>query len=237
MNKAKCFLSFAVVFFSMTLTAMAFAGDWHIKGDLFIDTNDDLIKDGGEPDLPSDATISCTGPGMNKGTGGTETKSTKKSFDFDTHKKPGLYTLTATDIDDHSVNTPNPVMVTMEKSEINVNFGYDDEDLKKLSISGRVFEDKNCNGERKGGEKGLEGVTITLNPGAITTLTKHDGKYKFKDKDLPAGIYTVQETDPSGYCSTTPNTITVILVKKKVKNKDFGDHKLGVSPQNDSCCQ
>ena len=116
----------------------------------------------------------------------------------------------------------------------------DDKDPKKLSIRGRVYEDKNCNGERKGGEKGIEGVTITLNPGAITTLTKHDGKYKFdgkhKDEDLPAGIYTVQETDPSGYCSTTPNTITVILVKKKVKNQDFGDHKIGVSPPDNSCC-
>ena len=111
----------------------------------------------------------------------------------------------------------------------------DDKDPKKLSIRGRVYEDKNCNGERKGGEKGLEGVTITLNPGAITTLTKHDGKYKFKD--LQAGTYTVQETDPSGYCSTTPNTIAVILVKKKVKNQDFGDHKIGVSPPIDPCCQ
>ena len=102
-----------------------------------------------------------------------------------------------------------------------------------LSIEGKVFDDKNCNGQRNGPDTGISGVTITLNPGAITTTTAGDGTYSFTG--LNAGAYTVKENDPSGYCSTTPNKVTVKLAKKKVTNIDFGDSKKSISPP-DECC-
>ncbi|OGL39303.1 MAG: hypothetical protein A3C43_11870 [Candidatus Schekmanbacteria bacterium RIFCSPHIGHO2_02_FULL_38_11] len=37
------------------------------------------------------------------------------------------------------------------------------------AIEGKVFEDKNCNGQRNGGDGSIAGVTITRDPGAITT--------------------------------------------------------------------
>lgn len=103
-----------------------------------------------------------------------------------------------------------------------------------LKIFGTVYNDKNCNGNRNGSENGIGGVTITLNPGAIVTVTNPGGNYKFEN--LSAGTYTVTETDPGGYCSTTPNTRTVILAKKNVQNQDFGDSKMSVSPPDESCC-
>ncbi len=103
-----------------------------------------------------------------------------------------------------------------------------------LSISGRVFNDKNCNGQKNGPDIGIGGVTITLNPGAITTTTAGDGSYSFSG--LNAGTYTIKETDPAGYCSTTPNKIGVQLAKKNIKNQDFGDSKIAVSPPGESCC-
>jgi len=103
-----------------------------------------------------------------------------------------------------------------------------------LKIFGTVYNDKNCNGERNGGDKGIGGVTLTLNPGAVVTVTNPGGNYKFEN--LSAGTYTVTETDPAGYCSTTPNMRTVILVKKNVHDQDFGDSKVSVSPPDESCC-
>jgi len=103
-----------------------------------------------------------------------------------------------------------------------------------LKISGRVYDDKNCNGQRNAGDIGIGGVTLTLTPGPVVTLTAADGTYSFSG--LVAGTYTVTETDPAGYCSTTPNKITVKLGGKNAQNINFGDSKIDVSPPGESCC-
>ena len=106
-----------------------------------------------------------------------------------------------------------------------------------FTISGKVFNDKNCNGHINAGDLGIGGVTITLTPpiGPSTmTSTAPDGTYSFTG--LAAGTYTVTETDPSGYCSITPNIKTVKLVKKDAKNINFADSKIEVSPPGESCC-
>ncbi|RMF97933.1 MAG: hypothetical protein D6734_01095 [Candidatus Schekmanbacteria bacterium] len=120
-------------------------------------------------------------------------------------------------------------------------------------IKGTVFNDKNCNGIKNPGESGIAGVLITLNPTGQTDITNHKGKYEFKK--LKEGIYTVIETDPEGYCSTTSN-IFVVEIKKKHKDKkksskkddddadddekekrnyDFGDTRKSISPPA-GCC-
>ncbi|OGL39302.1 MAG: hypothetical protein A3C43_11865 [Candidatus Schekmanbacteria bacterium RIFCSPHIGHO2_02_FULL_38_11] len=63
--------------------------------------------------------------------------------------------------------------------------------------------------------------------------TAVDGTYSFSG--LAAGTYTVKETDPAGYCSTTPNKITITIKNKKVTNQDFGDSKNTISPPA-LCC-
>ena len=101
------------------------------------------------------------------------------------------------------------------------------------AISGRVFNDKNCNGQLNGPDTGIAGVTMTLNPGAITTLTAGDGTYSFPG--LVMGSYTVKETLPGGYCATTPTKVAVTIKNKKVTNIDFGDSQSTISPP-DLCC-
>ena len=103
-----------------------------------------------------------------------------------------------------------------------------------FSITGMVFDDKNCNGQRNGPDSGVSGVTITLNPGAVITATLSGGTYSFSG--LAAGTYIVTETLPSGYCSTTPLKKTILLVGKSIGNQNFGVSKLPSSAGGDSCC-
>ena len=44
---------------------------------------------------------------------------------------------------------------------------------------------------------------------------------------MPLGDYAVQETDPSGFASTTPNSVTVSLTAAdQIETVDFGDYGL-----------
>ena len=103
-----------------------------------------------------------------------------------------------------------------------------------FEITGKVFEDQNCTGQRNGNEKGIGAVTVTLNPGNQTATTDNSGTYKFNQ--LSSGAYTVTETDPAGYCSTTPNSQNVLIVQKNAPNVNFGDLTTPVSPPA-GCCQ
>ena len=71
-------------------------------------------------------------------------------------------------------------------------------------IRGIVYDDLNGDGVMDAGEPGLSGVTVTL-VGVESTFTDALGQYAFGD--IAAGAYTVVETDPVGFVSTTPNTV------------------------------
>lgn len=82
----------------------------------------------------------------------------------------------------------------------------------KSSISGTCFNDVNQDGQINQGEQGIPGVTITLKrfsfigfsfKDVASTKTDAEGKYTFSVNR--AGIYRVEESDPSGSISTTPN--------------------------------
>lgn len=103
------------------------------------------------------------------------------------------------------------------------------------SISGKVFNDRNCNGQRNAGEDGISGVTLKLNPGSMTATTGIDGTYSFNN--LTSNTYEVTEAEQDGYCRTTPNKITVQVKNKNIQNQDFGNSKFEVSLPAISCCQ
>ncbi len=92
-------------------------------------------------------------------------------------------------------------------------------------ISGVVFSDINGNGVQDAGEPGLPGVTINLldNTNAViaTTASAADGTYVFAG--IVTGNYTVVETDPAGFVSTTPNTVAVNVTAGGTAPADFGD--------------
>lgn len=85
------------------------------------------------------------------------------------------------------------------------NFGYSD-DTDVAVIMGVVFDDQNSDGNQGFGEPGLAGATITLDGGQSKTT---DATGIFVYSVSTAGTYALDETDPPGYRSTTPNNVNV----------------------------
>ena len=91
-------------------------------------------------------------------------------------------------------------------------------------IEGFVYEDLDGNRHREANEPGIIGVLITLSDGQyVRTLS--GGWYGFYG--LTAGIYTITESQPQGYESTTPNQLTVTIGQTEVLwGNDFGERLL-----------
>jgi hypothetical protein len=135
----------------------------------------------------------------------------------------GEYTLTETNPEDYASSTPDVVVVSFDGSTpvTDVDFG----DYPAGSITGTVFNDLNRDRALDEGDAPLEGVTVTLNSGTdmeTQTLSLSDGTYTFPD--LALGTYTVVETDPTGYFSTTPNEVEAdLLAAGDAVSVNFGD--------------
>src|SRR5206468_397782 len=126
-----------------------------------------------------------------------------------TNVPAGSYTVRETDPSGYISTTPNTVPVSVAAGgAAKANFG----DAQRGRVSGTVFSDLNGDSVLNGSESGLSGVTIELvdSLGAVMgTTTAGNGSYIFAG--IAAGSYTVRESDPSGYISTTPNAVPVSI--------------------------
>ena len=96
-------------------------------------------------------------------------------------------------------------------------------------IEGFVFEDLNENGRYEPwfGEPYISGVTITLSTeaGPIKSRVTVGGWYGFSN--LQEGTYTVTETQPEGYISTTPDQITLhVWPGQRSIDNNFGERRI-----------
>ena len=97
-------------------------------------------------------------------------------------------------------------------------------------ISGTVYDDLNGNGVWDDGEPGIGGVEVCLYEGSGTTTlvecttTDPNGNYSFPD--VEGGDYTVVETDPPGYNSSSPNELDPVTVVpgETTEDVDFFDY-------------
>ena len=90
------------------------------------------------------------------------------------------------------------------------------------SIYGFVFTDADGDGVQDAGEEGIEGVQVSLSGAAsLSEGTSASGFYRF-DNLIP-GAYTVNETNPVGYISTTPDGIELVVVSSSFSEANFGD--------------
>jgi Tol biopolymer transport system component len=96
-------------------------------------------------------------------------------------------------------------------------------------IGGLVWNDLNGNGSLDPGEPGLEGWTITLT-GPISASTTTDAEGRFAFEGLATGPYTVSESVPTGWVQTSPvyatgRTEGAVTVNpgQALLNADFGN--------------
>ena len=197
-------------------------GQGTVSGCVFLDGNGNGVQDTGEPGL-SDVTVTLLNNSgaavditVTAGTG---------SYRFD-NVSPGNYTVRETDPEGFTSTTSNSVgIILVSGGAASANFG----DQEQGGISGRVFNDMDGNGIRDTGELGMEAVTVTLLDSSSHTLqstaTAGDGSYRFSD--VSPGNYTVRETDPEGFTSTTSNSVGIILVSGGAASANFGDQEQG----------
>jgi type II secretory pathway pseudopilin PulG len=108
---------------------------------------------------------------------------------------------------------------TMISSEVDIR----NEPSRSAIITGTVFNDLNSDGVQGTGEGGVSGALLMLNNGMKRT-SGADGRFGFR---VDPGTYTVTETDPTGFSSTTANAVVVNALKGSTVIANFGDRAMG----------
>lgn len=87
-------------------------------------------------------------------------------------------------------------------------------------IFGTVYHDLDADGALDSGEGGLANVRVSLVGVNRETYTNSYGTFFLP---VPSGSYTIRETDPPGYVSTTSNTVSANVTSGASVQVDFGD--------------
>ena len=196
-----------------------------VAGTVFNDLNGNGVRDPAESGIGG-VTVRLIDP-ITGSTVFTTTTASDGTYVFD-GIPPNNYLVAETDPSGFVSTTSNLVAVTVPAGgSASAQFG----DQQVGTISGVVFNDLNGSGLREAGEAGIGGVSISLiNPTTAavlaTTTTAGDGSYLFSG--ITAGNYTVQETDPNGFVSTTTNAVPVMVPGGGAATANFGDQAKGV---------
>ncbi len=194
-----------------------------VNGQAFDDADGDGVLDGGEAGIPG---VTVTLPGalqpvtVTNGAG-------QYSFALEVG---GPISVSAELPGGFFRTTPSPVFLTATlETTTTVNFGYAPVTSTFGVILGTVFEDTNTNGAQELGENGLSGVTVASTGASNTPDTSNAfGQYALT---FPApGTYTVTETNPPNYVSTTPDSVAQPVSAGGSSQADFGDF-LGIRIQ------
>jgi type II secretory pathway pseudopilin PulG len=188
-----------------------------IYGQVYHDANGDGLMDPGEGGLPN-VKIQLTG---------SSRETTTNSFGvYYMPVSPGDYAVRETDPPGYSSTTPNTVSATVSSGD-NVRVDFGDQSGSPIGfIIGKVFEDLNMDGVLQPGEPGIPEVMLSLDTGE-QMATNDGGTYEFV---VPLGSYTVVETDPEGFGSSTANSVDAYLVDAgDTVTVNFGDTQTPLS--------
>ena len=196
-----------------------------IVGIVFDDVNLDKLQDNGEHGLGGVTVRIYDSTGTTQVA--TTTTATDGSFSV-SNLLPRNYLVEEQDLLGYASTTPNTVSVTVPPAgTATADFG--DVQIPGRSnneITGIVFDDTNQDGVFNGTDTFLQSVTVTLydhnNNVVATTATDSQGRYAFTN--LPPGSYTVVETNPINYISTTLDHVGVVLSSGIHAVVDFGDY-------------
>jgi type II secretory pathway pseudopilin PulG len=188
-----------------------------IYGQVYHDANGDGIMDANEAGL-SNVKVQLVG---------TSRETRTNSFGvYYIPVSPGDYAVRETDPPGYSSTTPNSMSAKVASGD-NVRVDFGDQSGGAIGfIRGQVYEDINLDGVPSGGEPGIPDVMMSLDTGE-QTKTNDAGNFEFV---VPLGSYTVVETDPEGYSSSTTNSLDAYLFNagdSVIVN--FGDSQLNLS--------
>jgi hypothetical protein len=188
-----------------------------IYGITFEDTDGDGVQDRDEPGLPGVLIV------LDQAVTTTTDLNGSYTFGIRVH---GMHTVAEVEPEGYFATTPSLVnLLTAPGFGYQVDFGNARAGSSFASIHGVVFNDADADGVRDIGEPGIRDVIVTLD-GSYVTLTDRYGRYAFST--AVTGAHTVLETDLSGYSSTTPNEVTVVVVPGNDYQVDFGDIETGL---------
>jgi uncharacterized repeat protein (TIGR01451 family) len=192
-----------------------------VVGTVFDDLDGNGLEDSSEPGLPG-VMITLTG------TAEPIMVTTKAYGQYSFRlSEEGLYAVREQDPakEGYHSTTADVIPVDVELGQTyDVDFG--DTMLTASNIIGIVYEDISQDGVHNPlSEPGLPGVTVTLSSGMSATTGDY-GQYGFP---ADPGYVQVIETDPPGYHSTTPNTVTVHVTAPQDYVVNFGDRQFGLS--------
>ena len=201
-----------------------------ITGFVYVDANNDGIKDSGEAAIPG-VTITLTG---------NDTNGTPVSLTTTTDSN-GAYSFTgilASDANGYTVTETQPtawadgkdavgnaggsaatndqingILIGSSTRAADYNFGE-----LGAALSGIVYNDNGDDGQKEASDPGIPGVTITLtgtdlngNPVSRTIVTDTAGHYRFDNLPVPdANGFTITETQPTGINDGKENTSNLI---------------------------
>lgn len=173
---------------------------------IWFDDNGNGLQDSGEPGVPN-VTVNLFSAGSLRATTATNGNGiytftalapTTYIVRVITTTLPSGPTLRQTGDPDQSIDSATTLLVNNRQPITAADFGYQ----RLGSISGRVWDDTNGNGQLDSGELGLANVAVRIEPAinVSVTTTAPDGSYRFPL--LPAGRYTVTVAPNSGALAT-----------------------------------
>jgi len=205
-----------------------------VSGHVFADINLNEILDISGPDTPIPAvTITLSGTDVRGGTVNAVTTTNALGYYEFKDLLAGQYNIVETQpinyVDSKDfvgdlggiLGADQVTRITILAGENGIN--YDFLEIPLADISGQVWYDKDRDSV-KDEVVYIPGVTITLMRGSTviaTRVTDATGKYEFLQ--YPIGPYTIVETQPLGYASSTPDTISINLTMANSINNDYGE--------------
>jgi protocatechuate 3,4-dioxygenase beta subunit len=190
-------------------------------GAVFNDLNGDRLQGPGEPGISGVGISLADMTGIVFATAVTGADGTYKFENLEA----GTYLVKETDPAGWISTTDNTLTAAVPPGGVgNADFG----DHQIGLITCKVFNDINADGVQQPGEPGISDATVTLFDSSgkqiSTAIANADGSYSF---NVSPGSYTVKETDPAGYISTTNNMKMVSVPTGGAGIANFGDRKVG----------
>ena len=184
-----------------------------ISGAVFVDADNDGVRDGGEAGIPG-TTVTLTGTDdLGAPVNVVVVTDGNGDYTFD-DLRPGDYSVTESQpasfldgidaLGSAGGTLGNDVVTAITLPAGTVATGYTFGEVVAAALSGTVFDDDDNDGMQDGGESGIPGATITItgtddlgNPVNVVVVTDANGDWA--SGDLRPGTYTGTETQPPGF--------------------------------------